>query len=219
MSETFIFSATAGKKEDSMLYNTCKDEGIDIFMKEYNKESLQKTYNKAIDFAIKERVENLVLVHDDVILEAFSEKRIERNFKKFDIVGVAGCNKVTLKKPVLWHLLGGGFEGGNLLGAVAHGTEGQKHMGGFGFYPNRAILIDGVFLVIKRKVFEKIRFDESCPSKWHFYDLDYSIQCHKAGFKVGVGDFIVTHKSPGLTEFTEEFQKGEDWFLEKWKTQ
>ena len=156
MIDTFIFSATAGKKEDTMLYNTCKDEGIDVFIKEHNQESLQKTYNKAIDFAIKERVENLVLVHDDVILEAFSEKRIERNF--------------------------------------------------------------GVFLVIKRKVFKKIRFDETCPSKWHFYDLDYSMQCHKAGFKVGVGDFIITHKSPGLTDFTEEFQKGEDWFLDKWKS-
>ena len=43
MSKTFIFSATAGKKEDSMLYNTCKAEGIDIFIKEHNKESLQKT--------------------------------------------------------------------------------------------------------------------------------------------------------------------------------
>tara|TARA_R110000824_G_scaffold398358_1_gene602347 strand:+ start:1116 stop:1775 length:660 start_codon:yes stop_codon:yes gene_type:complete len=219
MSDTFIFSATAGKKEDSMLYNTCKDEGIEVFMKEFNKESLQKTYNKAIDFAIKERVENLVLVHDDVILEAFSENRIEKNFKQYDLVGIAGCNKVTLEKPVLWHIMGGGFDSGNLVGQVACGVEGQKHMGGFGFYPNRCILVDGVFLLIKREVFKKIRFDETCPSKWHFYDLDYSMQCHKAGFKVGVGDFIITHKSPGLTSMTEEFHKGEDWFLDKWKTQ
>ena len=51
-----------------------------------------------------------------------------------------------------------------------------------------------------------------------FYDLDYSMQCHKAGFKIGVGDILVTHNSPGLESFNEEFIKGQEWFLNKWKT-
>ena len=107
----------------------------------------------------------------------------------------------------------------NLHGAVAHlDSKGKKRMTPFGSYPNRAIIIDGVFMAIKRKVFQKIKFDESCPSKWHFYDLDYSMQCHKAGFKVGVGDILVTHDSPGLESFNEEFNKGQEWFLNKWKT-
>ena len=76
--------------------------------------------------------------------------------------------------------MGGGFGSPNLHGAVAHlDDKGKKHMTPFGSYPNRAVIIDGVFMAIKRKVFQKIRFDESCPSKWHFYDLDYSMQCHK----------------------------------------
>ena len=72
---TFIFSATSGKKGESLLYNT-DDKKVPFFIKEDNKDSLHKTYNKAIDFAIKENVENLVLVHDDVILENFSEINI-----------------------------------------------------------------------------------------------------------------------------------------------
>jgi hypothetical protein len=44
------------------------------------------------------------------------------------------------------------------------------------------------------------------------------MQCHKAGFKVGVGDILVTHNSPGLESFNEEFNKGQEWFLNKWKT-
>tara|TARA_R100001163_G_scaffold64724_1_gene59665 strand:- start:83 stop:742 length:660 start_codon:yes stop_codon:yes gene_type:complete len=218
MSKTFIFSATAGKKENSILYNTCKDQDIDIFIKENNKKSLHKIYNEAIDFALQENVKQLVLVHDDVILENFSEQRLERLFKKFDVVGCAGTTEVKLQRPVLWHLMGGGFNSGNLFGAVAHGTQDDKHMTAFGPYPKRVVLLDGVFIAIKKEVFEKTRFDENCPAKWHFYDLDYSMQCHKDGFKVGVGDILVTHNSPGLTSYTEEFNQGQEWFLDKWKT-
>ena len=218
MSNTFIFSATAGKKEDSILYNTCKEQDIDIFIKENNKKSLHKIYNEAIDFALQENVDHLVLVHDDVILENFSEQRLERLFKKFDVVGCAGTTEVKLQPPALWHIMGGGFNSGNLFGAVAHGTQDDKHMTAFGPYPKRVVLLDGVLLAIKKKVFKKIRFDEKCPAKWHFYDLDYSMQCHKAKFKLGVGDILVTHNSPGLTSVTEEFTKGEKWFLKKWKT-
>ena len=211
---TMIFSATAGKETDTTLYKNTEE----IVFKENNKESLHKVYNKAIDFAIQEDVENLVLVHDDVVLENYSEEKLNTLFNKFDVIGVAGTTQVKLQSPALWHIMGGGFGSGNLHGAVAHGNEKEKHMTPFGTYPKRVVLLDGVFLAISRKVFKKIRFDESCPSKWHFYDLDYTMQCHKAGFKLGVGDILITHNSPGLTSFTEEFNKGQEWFLQKWKT-
>ena len=216
MIDTMIFSATAGKDTNTLLWQT--SENSSVIFKQNNKDSLQKIYNKAIDFALQEHVQNLVLVQDDVILENFSEERLNRLFKKFDVVGCAGTTEVSLKAPALWHLMGGGFNSGNLHGAVAHGDENKKHMTCFGEYPKRVVLLDGVFMAIKREVFTKIRFDESCPSKWHFYDLDYSMQCHKAGFKLGVGDIYITHKSPGLKSFTNEFNKGQEWFLNKWKT-
>ena len=215
-----IFSASAGKETDTTLFKTTEDNSQveQIVFKENNKQSLHKVYNKAIDFALQEDVQRLVLVHDDVILESYSERKLDKLFKKFDVIGCAGTTEVNLKLPALWHLMGGGFGSGNLHGAVAHGDEERKHMTAFGEYPKRVVLLDGVFLAIHRRVFEKIRFDEDCPSKWHFYDLDYSMQCHKAGFKLGVGDILITHNSPGLTSFTDEFNKGQEWFLDKWKT-
>ena len=158
MIKTFIFSATSGKKEKSLLYTTktgYMEQHAYTYIKEDNKESLSKTYNKAIDFAIKENVDSLVLVHDDVILENFSEEKLEPLFKKFDVVGCAGATEVKLVKPALWHLMGGGFNSGNLFGAVAHGDIDEKHMTAFGPYPKRVVLLDGVFLAIKRKVFKK----------------------------------------------------------------
>ena len=220
MIKTMIFSASAGKETDTTLFKTTQadPQAEQIVFKENNKQSLHKVYNKAIDFALQEDVERLVLVHDDVILESYSERKLDKLFKKFDVIGCAGSTEVNLKLPALWHLMGGGFGSGNLHGAVAHGDEERKHMTAFGEYPKRVVLLDGVFLAIHRRVFEKIRFDEDCPSKWHFYDLDYSMQCHKAGFKLGVGDILITHNSPGLTSFTDEFNKGQEWFLDKWKT-
>ena len=50
------------------------------------------------------------------------------------------------------------------------------------------------------------------------YDLDYSLTAHNKKFKVGVSDILITHASPGLTNVTDEFKKGEDWFLAKHKT-
>tara|TARA_R110002051_G_scaffold262627_2_gene322485 strand:+ start:2159 stop:2812 length:654 start_codon:yes stop_codon:yes gene_type:complete len=216
MIKTMIFSATAGKEKDTLLWRTT--ELNTVVFKQNNKQSLQKIYNKAIDFALQEDVERLVLVHDDVILENYSEQKLDKLFEKFDVIGCAGTTEVRLKPPVLWHLMGGGFGSGNLYGAVAHGSEDRKHMTAFGEYPKRVVLLDGVFLAIHRRVFKKIRFDEDCPSKWHFYDVDYSMQCHKAGFKLGVGDILITHNSPGLTSFTAEFNEGQEWFLDKWKT-
>ena len=216
MIQTLIFSATAGKDTDTLLWKTTKDQSI-IF-KQNNKESLHKAYNKAIQFAIQENIENLILVHDDVILENYTEDKLDSLFKKFDIVGCAGTTQANLSPPALWHLMGGGLGSEHLHGAVAHGNEKEKNMTPFGSYPKRVIMIDGVFMAIKRKVFKDIKFDESCPSRWHFYDLDYSMQCHKAGFKVGVGDIMITHNSPGLTSFTDEFREGEEWFLNKWKS-
>jgi len=211
----FIISATKGSRKDTLLYKTNKRENI--FFKEYNKESLQKVYNKAIEFAIKENLEYIVLVHDDVILENLSKSKLEENFKKYDLFGVAGTSEVKLQSPALWHIMGGGLHGNNLHGAVAHMHDNKKSMTSFGPYPSRAIMMDGVFMAISRKVFKKIKFDESCPSKFHFYDLDYSLTAHKAGFKVGVSDVYITHASPGLREFTKEFNKGQEWFLQKHK--
>ena len=214
----FYFAATKGKKEETLLYKTSREvDGREIFFKENNTSSLQETYNKAIDFALEEDVDYLVLCHDDVILENVTEDKLAENFNKFDMFGVAGATQCKLEKPALWHLMGGGFGSGNLHGAVAHLNGDKKAMTPFGPYPHGAVIIDGVFMAISKKVFEKVRFDESCPAKFHFYDLDYSMSVHKAGFKVGVSDILITHNSPGLTSVTKEFEDGQDWFLSKFK--
>lgn len=213
--KTFYFSATKGKKEDTLLYKNYSSYNK-FFFKEDNTDPLPKVYNKAIDFAIKEKFDCLVLCHDDVIIESDLTYKLQSAFNNFDIIGVAGTTQCKIEEPILWHLMGGGFGGGKLHGAVAHGDQTKKAMTSFGPYPQQTILIDGVFMAIKRKVFKKIRFDETNPAGFHFYDLSYCLDASLSKFKCGVSDIMITHASPGLKEFTPDFLEGQKWFIEKY---
>jgi GT2 family glycosyltransferase len=213
----FYFSATKGSRKETLLAKNHSTYNSFIF-KENNIESLPKVYNKAIDFAIQENYDAIVLCHDDVIIESDLGYRLPSIMQDFDVIGVAGTTECKLQEPALWHIMGGGFGSGRLHGAVAHGNEKNKAMTVFGPYPKRVLLLDGVFLCIKREAFTKVRFDETNPARFHFYDLDYSLSCHKEKLKLGVSDILITHASPGLREFTAEFNEGQKWFLEKWKS-
>lgn len=215
LKQSLYFSCTKGNRKDTLLYKNHSSYNKFLY-KENNTEPLAKVYNKAIDLAIKNKREFLILCHDDVIIESDLPYKIPDLLKEYDMVGVAGATSCKFESPALWHLMGGGFGGGNLHGAVAHGNEKEKHMTNFGVYPKQVLMVDGVFMAIHRRVFEKIRFDESCPAGFHFYDLSYSLDASLAGFKVGVSDIMITHASPGLREFTQDFRDGEEWFLNKY---
>jgi GT2 family glycosyltransferase len=179
-----------------------------------NKNSLASVYNLAINRAKAHNHDALILVHDDIIFEHDPIPKLSRLFDQFDVVGVAGASNVNLQSPALWHIMGQG----HLHGAVAHGDNEAKWMTAFGKYPNRAVMIDGVFMALNRAAIEQASFDESNPAGFHFYDLDFSLSCHKMGLRVGVGDIMITHNSPGLREFTEDWKAGERWFLNKYES-
>lgn len=187
-----------------------------------NTEALAKRYNESIEQAIKWDCEWLVLHHDDIIFDTpnIADKLEELYYERgFQVIGVAGASRVKIEEPALWHIMGqkaSELPFPPLHGAVAHGTYNEKYMTAFGVYPHKAVLIDGVFMAIHRDCFTKIRFDEACPSKFHYYDLIFSLDAALAGFKVGVGDIMITHTSPGLRDFTPEFLAGQEYFINKY---
>lgn len=217
-----IFTATQKSNiEDTTLYKSIQELKIDADVNlqciENNKEPLAVVYNEAIRNALEDEADALILVHDDVWLEHDPVPKLRRLFDQFDLVGVAGASQVTFQEPALWHLMGGGFQSGNLHGAVSHSnkdiTGDMKYVTSFGRFPHRVAMIDGVFMAIKPIVMEEVQFDEDCPSPYHFYDLIMSQRCFNMGFKIGVGDILITHESPGLREFTEDWKRGQEYFL------
>ncbi len=220
MSNSNICICTATKRGDwgFPLTKSLIEHGLDGFTHTIlnNKKGLAEVYNNCLDLAIQEKFDYIMFIHDDVHLEHDPRPKLEKLFQEFDIVGVAGCSKAEMKSPALWHLMGGGFGGGNLHGAVAHGNADRKHMTSFGAYPQRVVMIDGVFMAFNRKAIETVRFDEDCPSGFHFYDLNLCARALEKGLKIGVGDVMITHESPGLREFSENWQAGESYYLSKY---
>jgi hypothetical protein len=198
------------------LSNSLNALEISLFMRTENKNALAKVYNDAIDQAIKENRDSLVLIHDDVHINYDFRPRLSELFNDYDLIGVAGTSSIKLEPPALWHIMGGGHGSPTLHGAVAHGNPKDMHMTAFGQYPHRVVMIDGVFMAMTRKVFENVRFDESNPSKFHFYDLAFSLDTHKKGYRVGVGDIPIVHESMGLSQITPEWEIGQTWFLNKY---
>lgn len=207
-----IFSASKKCDWDFPLAHSLIENKLDslCFIRLNNTRSLAKIYNEFLDTAIREKFDYIIFVHDDVHLEHDPRQKLEKLFQEFDIVGVAGCSKAQVKHPALWHLMGQG----HLHGAVAHKHGDSKYMTSFGPYPQRTVMIDGVFMAFNRKAIETVRFDEDCPSKFHFYDLNLCARALEKGLKIGVGDVMITHESPGLREFTEDWKAGEKYYLE-----
>lgn len=209
-----IFTATKGNNYHFPLAKTALELDLDNFIhaKFNNRQGLPKVYNEFLDLAIREKFEYVMFIHDDVHLEHDPRPKLEKLFQEYDIVGVAGCSKAEIKSPALWHLMGQG----HLHGAVAHKHGDKKYMTSFGSYPQRLVMIDGVFMAFNRKAIETVRFDEDCPSGFHFYDLLISKICVDKGLKIGVGDIMITHESPGLREFSEDWLAGESYYLSKY---
>ena len=235
--KTLICSATQkSTPEETTLFKSLEkldiDADVHFFLE--NTRALAKVYNDSVDKALEDDVDCLILVHDDVILEENPIPKLENLFEEYDLVGVAGASKVEIKSPALWHLMGGGagwYDAHcNLHGCVQHsqivhgrmgyggnnGDEVIKTKSNFGKYPHRVVMIDGVFMALNREALKELNFNNDCPSKFHFYDLIASLSFHSKGGRVGVGDILITHESPGLREFTDEWRAGEKYFIENY---
>jgi hypothetical protein len=180
-----------------------------------NTESLSKVYNKAIEHYSQKDYTYLVLVHDDVYINCKDfYQRVEKYLNTYTVFGLAGNTEATITEPTLWHLMGGRHE---LVGCVAHGTPEKYYYTSFGPLPKRALMIDGVMIGINlKKLPKQVRFDENCPARFHFYDLIFSMECALNKVPVGVVDVPIIHESPGLREYTDEWKKGQEYFLTKY---
>lgn len=218
MSKIKIYTATKSKKEECALYESLSNSNYDydVLYKENNKDSLHKTYNDFLDDANNNGVDIACFIHDDVYVNCrdFTDRIIDYS-KDFTVFGVAGATQCRVKKPALWHLMSLVQE---QRGCVAHGKKELYNYTSFGPIPSRSLLIDGVFIGINIKALgSDIRFDENYPSRFHYYDLDFSLECNRNNIKIGVVDIPIIHQSPGLTNPDEEYYKGEEYFINKWK--
>jgi hypothetical protein len=154
--------------------------------------SMAEGYNRAVAQARRER---LIFCHDDIeILNPEAIDCLDGHLGRFDIVGIAGTDRMTV---------GSWAAGGPLhtFGQVAQLKDGELSVFFFGLR-SRVMegiqAVDGVFFATNRKVVEKIKFDEQTFDGFHLYDMDFSFSAYLAGFQIAVAcDIHLLHSSMG----------------------
>ena len=217
--KTIICSITKKKNAYETLINESlkKYTGeLDHLIKVNNtKKGLSQYYNECIEEF--KNYDSIVFVHDDVdIINKDLKYQLEQGFKKFDVIGVAGCVNPKILDRNLWHWMAG--DRSNMRGFAGHpNSDKDFFVTSFGPTPARTVIIDGVFIAINlKKLYNtNARFDEQFM--FHHYDIDFSLTCNMNSLKIGVWPILINHNSPGLKEFDINFNDSNKKFIDKWK--
>ncbi|HVT90303.1 MAG TPA: glycosyltransferase [Tepidisphaeraceae bacterium] len=159
-----------------------------------NPPSIAEGYNCA---AQNSKGDILIFSHDDVeIISPDFARIVEATLKEYDLLGVAGTDKLVGPK---W--LNAGPP--HLFGQIIHASQepGIYSLNIYGA-PRRCVgniqALDGVFMAMRREVWETIRFDEINFDGFHIYDVDFSFSAFLAGRKLCVrNDIHLYHSSRG----------------------
>ena len=181
------------------------------------KEGICKAYNQGAKAA---QGKHFLFVHSDVefmsprILVASAIKVLDRS--ETGVVGVAGTR--LLNHDCVWWR-----ESKMLSGACLHTDKDKTWCTSFGPY-GRVVVLDGVLLMVSRATFEKLGgFPEWVPG-YDFYDIEFTLRSHMAGFINQTFPFHVLHRSmgerclPKSPDDVTPWEENRRAFIERWKS-
>ncbi|CAN2045072.1 protein O-GlcNAc transferase [Candidatus Magnetomoraceae bacterium gMMP-1] len=162
-----------------------------------NKFGICAAYNKGTE---KASGDILVFVHDDVFFISSDWGKILQEKFSFDsslgLVGLAGTQYLDKNNP-FWPYAERPF----IYGRVVHEKKDPDKSVLTIFSRDKrdteVVAVDGLFLAIKKSLFNTIKFDEKTFDRFHFYDLDISMQVKKTHKVIVTCDILVKHLSGG----------------------
>lgn len=226
MKPILVVSATRNKKFDTKIYQSVggisanhSAAELKLNIVENNREGLPTVYNRFLDKKYLKKHDIILFVHDDVFIDDLKLKgKLYNNLNQmYDMVGLAGCIRPVIKKPVLWHVM---TQRENLRGFVHHEkqiTQDQiaTQVTSFGYTPCRVAIIDGLFMAVnlKRVISSGWKFNEQFD--FHHYDIAACLDANKLKLKVGVAPIHVIHGSRGLMNINDtKWLQSQDKFLD-----
>lgn len=159
--------------------------------------SIAAAYNKAAQEAI---FEIFVFVHEDVIFHTKNwGKNLLNHFEKLDrpgVLGVAGSNYFPIS-PCDWWIPDSNLRFMNFMDNHKHGEIGKGilRVSNEGKV-SKVILLDGMFLAIKKEVFFDLKFDEELLG-FHGYDTSICLRSSNKHQNYFIPDILIEHFSPG----------------------
>ena len=157
--------------------------------------SLAEGYNRA---AARATGDILVFSHDDIgLVTPDFAARLVAHLEHYDGIGVAGASRLAGPR---WGDAGQRAIHGHILHAPPPGKRGVLMMVSGFQHPvcERIRVLDGVFIAVRRHVWETHRFDAERYDGFHLYDLDFTRRASDAGAKLAVpADLLIYHASLG----------------------
>lgn len=150
----------------------------------------------------------IIFIHQDIFLGFNSCLEVfERTIKKLRNLGIAGIAGTVEKKNNKEEFI---------FANMTHGIP-PTHISKFKLKnPIEAQTLDECLIIIPRRIFNKIQFDEKICDHWHFYAVDYCLSIKRYGFDSYILPIdSIHHKSaPG---YSEEFYLTLERVLKKHK--
>ena len=172
-------------------FSDCSLEIIGV----HDANSLAEGYNRA---AAKAAGDVFVFSHDDIeFVTADFGSRLVAHLDHYDGIGVAGASRITGPE---WGHAGQRFIHGHVLHVPPQQRPGVLLMAsGFQAPVCEGIrALDGVFIAVRRHVWETHRFDAGSYDGFHLYDLDFTWRASGAGARLAVPlDLLLLHRSTG----------------------
>jgi hypothetical protein len=153
-----------------------------------NEYSIFSAYNKGVALS---QYDTLCFMHDDLVFESSNWGSIAINQLQNNVgaVGVAGA-------PYYATLPGAWWSGG----IICQHISGQKDYAYTKTINNAlpVVVLDGLWLCIKKELFKTISFDEISFKGFHFYDIDISLQIQNLGYDIlSLYNITIRHSSAG----------------------
>ena len=139
----------------------------------------------------KAKCKYIMFVHQDIDLSSDEWLRkcesILDSLENFAIAGVAGRSK-DIPTSV-----------SNIFDGIPPGPIGPEI-----YVPTKVQTLDECLVIIPKKIFDKLKFDENACDNWHLYAVDYSLTAKKEGYNVYVIPIFLYHRSKAFS-FSESY--------------
>lgn len=199
----------------NMLDQLCLNDQFDCKWIINNKRNLTVVYNEVLNSQEALNYKAVVLLHSDVKLDINSLcVHIFMCYDKYDIMGLCGCDKISVSESPLNWFCGSRKYPNNRWGYVTHGEINNKSS----FFNNHSPIftdhpvscIDGLCIILTQRAIKAgLRFDEQL--RFNCYDTQISFDA-LINFKMKLGCLIeksLVHQSVGKSILTDDFLEDE----------
>src|SRR3989344_149075 len=176
-----------------------------------NAYSIASAYNKGIAAA---KYNLLCFIHEDVrfITDDFGAILIKK-FENPEIAAVGVAGSTLLPETGSWFSLARPF----VQGQVVHKLPNKEQLDRYGVIrqDTDVVVLDGLFIVVRKEIAQSTKFDEETFDGFHFYDIDFTLRIAQKHKIIVTYDILLQHFSGG--KFDESWTRYRERLIHKYK--